>query len=82
MSEKSTRKAPDYAVEHRTAQNRSVFRTKLRRWSSHTAEERYNSSESGLKKEIPTKKLWRRDLLDGPRFIFHAGVEFFRSCKY
>lgn len=23
-------------------------------------------------------KLWRRDLLDGPRFIFYAGMEFFR----
>jgi N-acetylglucosaminyldiphosphoundecaprenol N-acetyl-beta-D-mannosaminyltransferase len=21
------------------------------------------------------KKLWRRDLLDGPRFLFHAGME-------
>ena len=53
MSEKSTRKAPDYAVESTAARNRSVFRPKLRRWSSQTAEERYNSSESGLKKEIP-----------------------------
>jgi N-acetylglucosaminyldiphosphoundecaprenol N-acetyl-beta-D-mannosaminyltransferase len=25
------------------------------------------------------KKLWRRDLLDGPRFIFHAGVELIRN---
>ena len=24
-------------------------------------------------------KLWRRDLLDGPRFLFHAGMEFFRK---
>jgi N-acetylglucosaminyldiphosphoundecaprenol N-acetyl-beta-D-mannosaminyltransferase len=24
-------------------------------------------------------KLWRRDLLDGPRFIFHAGMDFFRK---
>ena len=24
-------------------------------------------------------KLWRRDLLDGPRFIFHAGMEFIRK---
>ena len=24
-------------------------------------------------------KLWRRDLLDGPRFIFYAGMEFFRK---
>ena len=54
MSEKSTRKAPDYAVESTAARNRSVFRPKLRRWSSQTAEERYNSSESGLKKEIPS----------------------------
>ena len=57
MSEKSTRKAPDYAVESRAARNRSVFRPKLQRWSSHTAEERYNSSESGLKKEIPGKMM-------------------------
>jgi N-acetylglucosaminyldiphosphoundecaprenol N-acetyl-beta-D-mannosaminyltransferase len=25
------------------------------------------------------KKLWRRDLLDGPRFLFHAGLEFLRK---
>jgi N-acetylglucosaminyldiphosphoundecaprenol N-acetyl-beta-D-mannosaminyltransferase len=25
------------------------------------------------------KKLWRRDLIDGPRFIFHAGMEFIRK---
>jgi N-acetylglucosaminyldiphosphoundecaprenol N-acetyl-beta-D-mannosaminyltransferase len=25
------------------------------------------------------KKLWRRDLLDGPRFLFHAGIEIIRS---
>jgi len=25
------------------------------------------------------QKLWRRDLLDGPRFLFHAGLEFFRK---
>ena len=56
MSEKSTRKAPDYAVESTAARNRSVFQPKLRRWSSQTAEERYNSSESGLKKEIPVKE--------------------------
>jgi len=24
-------------------------------------------------------KLWRRDLLDGPRFIFHAGIELLRN---
>jgi N-acetylglucosaminyldiphosphoundecaprenol N-acetyl-beta-D-mannosaminyltransferase len=24
-------------------------------------------------------KLWRRDLLDGPRFIFYAGMEFIRN---
>jgi N-acetylglucosaminyldiphosphoundecaprenol N-acetyl-beta-D-mannosaminyltransferase len=24
-------------------------------------------------------KLWRRDLLDGPRFILYAGMEFFRK---
>ena len=24
-------------------------------------------------------KLWRRDLLDGPRFIFYAGMDFFRK---
>jgi len=25
------------------------------------------------------RKLWRRDLLDGPRFLFHAGLEFLHS---
>ncbi|MDR3413284.1 MAG: WecB/TagA/CpsF family glycosyltransferase, partial [Formivibrio sp.] len=25
------------------------------------------------------RKLWRRDLLDGPRFIFHAGMELLRK---
>ncbi len=25
------------------------------------------------------KKLWRRDLLDGPRFLFHAGLELLRK---
>jgi len=53
VSEKSTRKVPDYAVEPSTVRNRPVFRPQLRRWSSHTAEESYNLSESGLKKEIP-----------------------------
>jgi N-acetylglucosaminyldiphosphoundecaprenol N-acetyl-beta-D-mannosaminyltransferase len=24
-------------------------------------------------------KLWRRDLLDGPQFLFHAGLELFRT---
>jgi len=31
------------------------FRPKLRRWSSRPLKERYNSSESGLKKEIPSE---------------------------
>ena len=25
------------------------------------------------------QKLWRRDLLDGPRFLFHAGMELLRN---
>lgn len=25
------------------------------------------------------RKLWRRDLLDGPRFLFHVGMEFLRN---
>ena len=25
------------------------------------------------------RKLWRRDLLDGPRFLYHAGMELIRS---
>jgi N-acetylglucosaminyldiphosphoundecaprenol N-acetyl-beta-D-mannosaminyltransferase len=25
------------------------------------------------------RKLWRRDLLDGPRFLYHAGLEFLRN---
>ena len=53
MSEKSTRKAPDYAVESRAARNRSVFRPQLQHWSCNTHQERYNSSESVQKKEIP-----------------------------
>ena len=36
MSEKSTRKAPDYAVESRVARDRSVFRPELQRGSSKT----------------------------------------------
>ncbi len=55
MSEKSTRKAPDYAVESRAARNRSVFRPQLQHWSCNTHQERYNSSESVQKKEIPVK---------------------------
>jgi len=55
VSEKSTRKAPDYAVESRAARNRSVFRPQLQQWSCNTHQEQYNSSESGLKKEIPVK---------------------------
>ena len=27
-------------------------------------------------------KLWRRDLLDGPRFLFHAGIELLRNREY
>lgn len=27
-------------------------------------------------------KLWRRDLLDGPRFLFHAGMELLRDREY
>jgi hypothetical protein len=53
VSEKSTRKAPDYAVEFRAARNRSVFRPQLQHWSCNTHQERYNSSESVQKKEIP-----------------------------
>jgi hypothetical protein len=55
VSEKSTRKAPDYAVESRAARNRSVFRPQLQHWSCNTHQERYNSSESVQKKEIPVK---------------------------
>jgi hypothetical protein len=53
VSEKSTRKAPDYADESRAALNRSVFRPELQLCPCHTAEERYNLRESGPKKEIP-----------------------------
>jgi UDP-N-acetyl-D-mannosaminuronic acid transferase (WecB/TagA/CpsF family) len=28
------------------------------------------------------RKLWRRDLLDGPHFLFHAGMELIRRCEY
>ena len=27
-------------------------------------------------------KLWRRDLLDGPLFLFHAGIDLFRNREY
>ena len=57
MSEKSTRKAPDYTVESWAARNRSVFRLEFQLFPGHTAEERYNSSEPGPKKEIPVNKL-------------------------
>jgi hypothetical protein len=53
VSEKSTRNDLDYAVESTAARIRAVFRPELRRWPSYTAEERYNSSEPGPKKEIP-----------------------------
>jgi hypothetical protein len=53
VSEKSTRKAPNYAVESRAARNRSVFRPYLQNRSCNTHQERYNSSESVPKKEIP-----------------------------
>ena len=57
MSEKSTRKAPDYTDESRVAPNRSVFRPQLQHWSCNTHQEWYDSSESGLKKEIPGR-IW------------------------
>ena len=53
MSEKSTRKATDYAVESRAARNRPVFRPLLHCWSRKTPQGGYNSSVSALKKEIP-----------------------------
>ena len=55
MSEKSTRKAPNYAVESRATRNSSVFRPQLQHWSCNTHQERYNSSESVQKKEIPVQ---------------------------
>jgi len=55
VSEKSTWKAPDYAVESRAARNRSVFRPELQLCPCHTAEERYNLCEPAPKKEIPAK---------------------------
>ena len=27
------------------------------------------------------KKLWRRDLIDGPRFLFHLGVDLLRNGR-
>jgi len=53
VSEKSTRKAPNYAVESRAARNRAVFRPQLQHWSCNTHQERYNPSGSVPKKEIP-----------------------------
>jgi len=55
VSEKSTRNDLDYADESRAAPNRSVFRPEYQLCRCHTAEERYNPSESRLKKEIPDK---------------------------
>jgi hypothetical protein len=46
VSEKSTRKAPDYAVESRAAPNRSLFSTANAVLVLKTHQERYNSSES------------------------------------
>jgi UDP-N-acetyl-D-mannosaminuronic acid transferase (WecB/TagA/CpsF family) len=28
------------------------------------------------------RKLWRRDLFDGPHFLFHAGMELIRKREY
>jgi hypothetical protein len=53
VSEKSTRNNLNYTVESRAARNRSVFRPEFQLCPCHTDEERYNSRESGLKKEIP-----------------------------
>ena len=53
MSAKSTRKAPGYSVESRTARDRPVFRPELQLCSYNTAEETYNLCEPGPKKEIP-----------------------------
>jgi hypothetical protein len=55
VSEKSIRKAPDYAVESRAAGNCSVFRPEFQLCPCHTAEERYNPCEPGPKKEIQVK---------------------------
>jgi len=52
VSEKSTRKAPDYAVESRAAPNRSLFSTANAVLVLKTHQERYNSSESGLKRRF------------------------------
>ena len=57
MSEKSTRKVPDYAVVSRAARNCSVFRPEFQLCPCHTAEERYNSCEPGPKKEIPNENV-------------------------
>ena len=73
MSEKSTRKAPDYAFKSRAARNRSVFRPELQLYRCHTAEERYNPSKSGLKKEIPESNR------SGPKWL---QVNFCRAAVY
>ena len=58
MSEKSTRKAPNYAVESRVARNRSVFRPELQLCPCHTAEERYNLREQGRKRRFLLRMEW------------------------
>ena len=62
MSEKSTRNNLDYTVESRAARNRSVFRPEFQLCPCHTAEERYNPSKLGLKKDIPGNKLMGKRL--------------------
>ncbi len=53
MSENSTRNDLNYAVDSRAERNRSGFSTAFAALvSAHAAEESYNLSKPGLKKEI------------------------------
>jgi hypothetical protein len=74
VSEKSTRKAPDYTDESRAAPNRSVFRPQLQHWSCNTHQERYNSSESVQKKEIPAQMRPMRPIPAGVNTFQEGGA--------
>jgi hypothetical protein len=51
--QKSTRIDLVQVGDPEPGQNRTGFRQQMQRWRRHIAGVRYNSSDSGLKKEIP-----------------------------
>lgn len=48
-------RAQDYAGQSRKVRDRSVFRAQMQLWSCNIFQEPYNSTESDMKKEIPSK---------------------------